>query len=195
MLTIDVNLLDNLAKTVKAYPSLAVDIVHGIKANQLLSKQEIVCHVPVNQSVVILGGWYSVGFSFLGLHKQNKFCSVDINPRCELIGRSLHLNIPNINFITADALRFDTSPYQVVINSSTEHMDTDQLQFSFANIESNKLCIFQNNNMFFVDDHINCFKTCLDFQKYLEEQFNIESITETQLDNQYVRYTAVCRKI
>jgi hypothetical protein len=107
----------------------------------------------------------------------------------------LHRNISNVEFVTADAFLFDTQPFDVIVNPSTEHMDPDHLQFSFANIEPKKLCIFQNNDMAFVEDHINCFSTSSKFQTYLEEQFEVVNMVETTLDNGYKRYTAVCYKL
>lgn len=191
MLTIDTRLLDNIAKTIKKYPHKAVEITHGLKRNQLLSKQRVIDHIPPNKKVVVLGGWFALSYTVLNLHTTNIITSVDKDPLCEQIGKYLHHNISNITYKTVDALSLVVTPYDVIVNTSTEHMDREHLQFSFANYNSGKYCIFQNNNMFDVVDHVNCFATIKEFSSYISEQFEIIDEYEDILDNGSSRFTIV----
>lgn len=194
MLTIDTILLDNIAKTIKQYPHKAIEITHSLKQNQIISKQRVVELIPADKKVLLLGGWFALGYTILNLHTTNHITSIDIDPLCEQIGRSLHRNIPNIQYQTKDALRLATTAYDVIVNTSTEHMDRDHLQFSFANYDTGKYCIFQNNNMFDVADHINCFSSMKDFSSYIAEQFDILKEREDILDNKCSRFTIACTK-
>lgn len=194
MLTIDTLLLDNIAKTIKQYPHKAVEITHGFKQNQIMSKQRVVRLIPADKNVLLLGGWFALGYTILNLHATNRITSLDIDSECEQIGKCLHRNISNIVFKTKDALRFNVNSFDVVINTSTEHMDKDHLQFSFANYNTGKYCIFQNNNMFDVADHINCFVGIKEFSSYIAEQFDILEEHEDILDNGHSRFTIACVK-
>lgn len=192
MLQIDVKILDGMYRAIRQYPERAIDIAHSFKSNQLISKLEVTKHIPPNSSVCLLGGWYAIGFMLTNTDPTIKFTSVDIDRKCMHVGKIIAA--PGYTYIHTNALAFNTDSYDVVVNCSTEHMDTEQLQFSFANISRGKLCIFQNNDGFGVDDHINCFPTAGDFCEYLEEQFNITTCTSTLMDNGITRYTVVCTK-
>jgi hypothetical protein len=194
MLPIDTLLLDNIAKTIKTYPHKAIEITHGFKHNQLISKQRVIEHIPPGRKVVVLGGWFALSYTLLNLHTTNHITSIDIDPLCEQIGKRLHYNIPNVVHKTENALHFPTNSFDIIINTSTEHMNKEHLQFSFANYDKGKYCIFQNNNMFNVADHINCFTTKKGFSSYISEQFEIINECNDVLDNGYSRFTIVCTK-
>lgn len=193
MLQIDVKLLDGIYRAIYNYPERARDIAHSFKSNQILSKMEVVKHIPPHSSVCLLGGWYAIGFMMANTDRTIRFTSVDIDRKCMHVGRMIAA--AGYTHIHGDALTFNTNDYDVVVNCSTEHMDTNELQFSFANIASGKLCIFQNNNNFGVEDHINCFPSMAEFRTYLQEQFEILDCNTTLMDNGTERYNVKCIKM
>jgi hypothetical protein len=189
----DVNLMDGIARACRKYPERAVDITQSFKHNQLISKHEVVKNIPKSSNVCVLGGWYGVGFMMMRHDNQTKYTCIDRDSMCKLIGEEI--DCKQFSFQTADALTFNTNPYNLIVNCSTEHMNNELLKQSFKNINFHKLCIFQNNNNFNVPDHINCFHTLSEFEEYLGEDFSIHSATETIMDNNTKRYTVVCRKM
>lgn len=192
MLQIDVKILDGIYQAIHNYPERATDIAQSFKSNQIRSKMEVVRHIPSNSSVCLLGGWYAIGFMLTNTDTTIRFTSVDIDRKCMHIGKTIAA--AGYKYIHGDALTFNTNDYDVVVNCSTEHMDTDRLQFSFANIEKGKLCIFQNNDNYGVEGHINCFPTVNAFCDYIKEQFNITEYSTTTMDNGTTRYTIICTK-
>jgi hypothetical protein len=126
-------------------------------------------------------------------NNQSKYTCVDIDPKCEEIGNILSHN--SFSFITADALSFNVSGFDLVINSSTEHMDKGKLFSWFETVPIGMTCIFQNNNNFDVEDHINCFSSISLFEDFISESFGILESSVDVMDNGTERYTILCRKM
>lgn len=195
MLQIDVNLLDRIAAVSRKHPELAADIIQGLKFNQLTSKLQVMDELPRDPEtrVIVLGGWYGIGFMALAKTRPLHYTMIDIDPNCEIVGElMLH---PRFQFITADACMINTDHFDVIVNCSSEHMDRDDLERSFTTIQQGKKYIIQNNNNFNVPDHTNCFPSIDKFVDYLSNHFAIESARITAMDNGTERYTVVCRKM
>lgn len=192
MLRIDVNLLDRMALAAKRYPHRASDILQSIKKNQLISKQVVVDHIPTNSRVCVMGGWYALAFMLLTEDPTIKYTSLDLDSDCTAIGNLLSPG-SQFEFITANALNY-VGDFDVYVNCSTEHMDNEQLLFAMTNIETGKLCIFQNNNNFNVPDHINCFSTLEEYVDYLKDYIDIQQTFEDRMDNGTTRFTIIGNK-
>ena len=188
----DISVLElaSWSRAIRNFPDRARDIAQTFSYNQLTSKAEIASLIPKAGKVTVLGGWYCNVFAHY--LKGSLITSVDIDPACANIGKTIN---PHVNFVTADALTYKPSIYQdALINTSTEHMDHDKLLLSFQNIPSEMKCYFQNNNMFSVEDHINCFKTSDEFSQYLQDDFVVMEKRETELDTGAKRFTVYAIK-
>lgn len=195
MLQIDVNLLDRIALAARRCPDRAVDIIQGLKYNQLASKHQIIKELPQdpNLRVGVLGGWYGIGFMALSYTHPHIYTIIDSDPECKVVGE--WIDYPRFSFITGDACTADTSGYDVLINCSSEHMDRDMLASSFEEIECGKRYIIQSNNNYDVPDHINCFASREKLVDFMSNHFAIEKATTTVMDNGTERYTVICRKL
>lgn len=190
MLHIDVNFLDRLAKTCKKFPDRAVDIMQSVKKNQITSKESFFRHIPKHARVCIMGGWY--GTPYLLLESECEFTFVDLDQQCAIVGAHLWQG-KSARFVVADALEWDYSPYNVIINTSTEHMDRTSLATTLLKLPPGRLCILQNSNQRGVEDHINCFDGEKQFVEWIENIMLVETHGVIQMDNKSERYTAICR--
>ena len=125
---------------------------------------------PTYANVTILGGWFGVLAAVL-LHDPRlaigRITSVDIDPRCEPIARTVnatHVRAGKFDARTADMLDLDYGPpiasaadartENLVINTSCEHLaDFDRW---WARIPSGQLLVLQSNDYFACDQHVNC---------------------------------------
>lgn len=177
--------LASWSRAIRNFPDRAADIAQTFSYNQLTSKIEIANLIPKAGRITILGGWYCNVFAHL--LKGCLITSVDIDPACANIGKTIN---PHVDFVTDDALCYKVSMYQdALINTSTEHMDHDKLLLSFQNIPPDMNCYFQNNNMFNVEEHVNCFKDENEFAEYLQDDFIVMKKLATNLDTGSKRFT------
>ena len=125
---------------------------------------------PAYTHVTILGGWFGVLAAVL-LHDPRfsigKVTSVDIDPRCEAIARSVnatHVRAGRFDARTADMLDLDYGPpiadaadpraADLVINTSCEHLpDFDRW---WKRIPAGQQLVLQSNDYFACDQHVNC---------------------------------------
>lgn len=191
MLHIDVNFIDRLAKTCKKFPDRAVDIMQSVKKNQLKSKTRVFNHIANNSRVCVVGGWY--GAPYLLANPTCTYTFVDIDPCCAEVGRYMWEN--KSHFATADAADWDYSAYDIVINSSTEHMDKDKLQKMFSGLHPGQTVILQNSNQHQVHDHINCFDSIESYVDWVSAFLIVGGSFTDIMDNNSKRFTLVCRSM
>ncbi len=189
MLHIDVDFIDRLAKACKKFPDQAVNIMQSVKKNQMISKRQIFGHLPDHACVCVMGGWF--GIPYLLANPTCTFTFVDLDPMCAEIGRYIWKD-RTASFITGDALRFDVSNYDVVINTSTEHMVRSDLEIAIQRIPANKWCLLQNSNQRNVLDHKNCFDTQREFVEWVEGMLIVKESKMEVMDNGSQRFTAIC---
>lgn len=134
---------------------------------QLQSKERVVELYPefMHGPCYIFGGWYGVLAKMI---EDNKFvsdvCSVDVDPLCEEVGNK-YFSSEFVGFITADMKNFsyDKDP-DVVINTSTEHVDQETFDTWYNNIPSGTFVIMQGNNLI-IPEHVRPFDSLDDFVK------------------------------
>ena len=110
--------------------------------------------------ILCLGGWYGMTNFILQCRQKlliDKFLSIDIDPNVEAIADTIN-NLWvwqewQFKAATADANHFQYSldDYNIVINTSVEHMQSDQW---FSNIPKGCYVVLQSNNMQHAD-HFN----------------------------------------
>jgi hypothetical protein len=147
------------------------DIRHfldSMSPNQIQSKiwltdtLEMILMDKNNIKVQLLGGWFGFPLCNLLMQKLNISLveNVDIDPRALRIFRKYHSDIEGVVFDSherdACAVGNRDKDFHLIINTSSEHMVS--LPEIIKNKKHNFECLFalQSNNMFHIDDHINC---------------------------------------
>ena len=119
------------------------------------------------QIIHIFGGWYGV-FAQLVAEEfpSTEIFSVDIDPKCEVLGRQLCRNQSNIMFETANMAKYRyarVSPPQIVINCSTEHITQDVYDEWWEYIPKGTHFYMQGNDLFDCPEHVRCSHTLEQF--------------------------------
>lgn len=125
------------------------DVINHVNDNQIACKDWLLKHLPEAENPVVLGGWYGLIASKIG------GLSVDIDPKCERIGKQLY----DTRFHTEDAFEYmdvRQHKHDLIVCTSCEHMDQTGLSMLVARKKSRDIVAFQSNNYHEIEDHINC---------------------------------------
>lgn len=123
-------------------------------------------------NVVILGGWNGVLASML--YNSNlpikHIVSVDIDESCKdtalMINKRQEIK-SRFTAVTADMCEYEYSDQtDIFINTSTEHLTTDQYDNWIKKVPDSKLVVLQNNNYRDLPEHVNCYDTEDDFANH-----------------------------
>ena len=136
---------------------------------QLSSKQRVVDLHPDffhNGPCFVFGGWYGI-LSHMLLDNIGLFgnvYSIDLDPECERVG-NIYFRNQQIKYLTADMKDFvyPEKP-EVVINTSTEHVDQETFDTWYDNIPNNTYIIMQGNDLV-IPEHVRPFDSLDDFVK------------------------------
>jgi len=163
------------------------DIMNSINSAQMAGKEWLVDELikilsnernlrdgPI-RDILVMGGWYGITGMLLRdkIDHDVKIWNIDSDPYCEIYGKMLHENIPELEynwFHTEDALEyyFDrTDAFQLIINTSCEHMEQEDIDMILSIKPPNTIVCFQSNNYHSVQSHINTHDTLEDFEKSL----------------------------
>ena len=149
-------------------------VLESFWKGQLQSKVWLVEHLenivddrPLN--IVIHGGWNGVLASLLFNSKIQiaNIRSIDIDPECEetanMICKRQEIE-GRFRAVTCDMCeyKYEYEP-DVVINTSTEHIDQAQYETWLNNVPSDCLVVLQSNNYKELPEHIRCFDTLIEF--------------------------------
>ena len=144
-------------------PGIAV----ALNRNQMASKRWLVDTLYAtwggrHANVVVLGGWIGALPALL-LHDRrfeiDRIVSVDIDPRCAELARSLnatHVERGRFDARTADMRDIDYAAQKadLLINTSCEHVgDFDRW---YARIPDGQRLVLQSNDYVAVREHVNC---------------------------------------
>ena len=162
------------------------DIMNAINDAQMNSKQWLVDNLlPFLdkeytyfdiRDILVLGAWYGVTSLLLREHLNPsvKIWNIDSDPECEKYANALKNQIPdsenNIS-ITADAAEYffdNADSYQVIINTSCEHMDQDDIDLMLRTKNNETLVCLQNNNFHKEPEHINTYNSVDEFADSLK---------------------------
>lgn len=105
--------------------------------------------------ICVCGGWYAI-LSALLLHlfDLESIVSVDIDPLCEDIANELLGRYDQFSARTIDMNNVDYTQFDVVINTSFEHIEPGPWVEQLSNFQG--IVIVQSNNYTEVPGHINC---------------------------------------
>jgi hypothetical protein len=126
-------------------------------------------NIDKNKTILVVGGW--LGFTSWALFKNGYSNITEIDVDTRLHNFSKHLNRFNnsFNHIPVDVNDVDIKNYDVVINTSCEHILDNSW---FVNIKHDAIMLLQSNNID-VPDHVNkCYTLAEMITKYpLELQY------------------------
>ena len=183
------------------------DIINSVNDNQFASKEWLVDSLmpwmkrydEKIHNICILGAWSGLT-SFLIQEKwRKKRCmdyidiwNIDVDPMCKVIGQQIFGEHKHIHFITDDAVNLfieKTKKHEVVINTSCEHIELEDLQLMTNLKRKNALGCYQSNNYHSVTSHIN---TCSSLQEFAES-LKLSKIVHTDelIRDNYTRYMVI----
>lgn len=131
----------------------------AISDGQLLSKNWLIeelrkLELSEKPRVAILGGWIGTLALLINTYEFNaSITSIDMDPRANRIAEKLNYDF-DFKTKTMDMYHVDYSDYDVIINTSSEHIpDIPKWR---AGIPSGKIVIVQNNNFEAGEGHVSC---------------------------------------
>jgi hypothetical protein len=177
------------------------DIINSVNDNQIKNKEWLVDtllpHIDQDKlkHVVILGAWYGLTALMLRQHlsEEIEIRNVDSDPVAIKLGRQLtHGMDDNIQFVDEDAGEYffeKSDKFQLIINTSCEHMEQDDLSLIISMKPRDTLICFQSNNYDSVQSHINTHTSLESFV----ESLNLYKVyhSETLKMENYDRYMVI----
>jgi len=172
---------------------------HGQIKSKMWLCDEIERFLPSPSRIAILGGWYGlVAFLLLtrDVKKIDYIRSYDIDPRVESIADKINnawvCDKWRFKAITADANDVDLSEFNVVINTSAEHVVSRKW---FDNIQD-QLVIIQSTDQIHDDNELHDYSFSLTElkQKYAMLSFYEGEIGFEYPDKSFNRYMLIGRK-
>lgn len=154
------------------------DILNSVSDGQFASKEWLVENLKpfINhfelRNIAVLGGWYGLTGIILRqyISEEVNIQNIDSEALTKEIGLSFIRNNPiykNNFFVIDDAVNhiMDKKPnkYQIIINTSCEHMEPDDIQFILKSKGGRSMVCFQSNNYHSVQSHINTSNSLDDF--------------------------------
>ena len=157
------------------------DIINSVNENQFASKEWLVKNLItfIDQeklsSVCVLGGWYGLLAVMMSqeVSKDVRIDTVDCDPESKKFGQAI-LDLSqydNINFRIEDAESwFHERPklYDVIINTSCEHMEPDEIRMMVKLKREDAIVCFQGNNYHRIQSHINTHNSLEEFVESLD---------------------------
>jgi hypothetical protein len=179
------------------------DIINSLNDNQIASKEHltkaiisILSEIKNLKNIAILGSWYGLLGVMLRQHLNDNIhiSNIDSDPLTKEIGKSLFDN-KNNKFYTDDAVDHLFSQgkdkYQLIINTSCEHMEQDDVLLMRYRKNDDTVICFQSNNYFAIDGHINCSNSLEEFVEGLNLTTVLHASALKIEPENYKRYTVI----
>ena len=146
---------------------LVKSIINSINDNQEKSKEWLIDNSKEyfkffdNPKICVLAGWYGNLADKLKHFSNEKVRSIDIDATCKKIGSKLY---KDIWLTTKDAREISLAKYDIVVCTSCEHFTQEEFDQIYEKINTGSLVIFQSNDYFGIEEHLNCFTSLKDFE-------------------------------
>ena len=147
----------------------------------------------VPNNIVIHGGWNGVLASLLFQTniKINKIISLDIDPDCEEIARTIN-KVEDISgkfkAVTCNMINYQYEFYpDIIINTSCEHISQYEYDIWLENIPSSSIIVLQSNN-YNIPEHIRIADSLEEFKN--QSHLTVFSASELELPL-YTRYMII----
>ena len=201
------NAIENIYKRSMHNPDVdlfrSFDIINSLNDNQMASKEHltkviapILNDIKNLKDIAILGSWYGLLGVMLRQHLNDDIhiSNIDSDPSAEKIGKLLFDHKSN-KFYTDDAVDHMFSQgknkYQLIINTSCEHMEQDDVLLMRHRKNNDTVICFQSNNYFAIDGHINCSNSLVEFVDSLNLSTVLHASALRIEANDYERYTVI----
>ena len=201
------NAIENIYKRSMHNPDVdlfrSFDIINSLNDNQMASKEHltkviapILNDIKNLKDIAILGSWYGLLGVMLRQHLNNDIhiSNIDSDPSAKEIGESLFKHERN-RFYIDDAVDHMFSQgknkYQLIINTSCEHMEQDDVLLMRHRKNNDTVICFQSNNYFAIDGHINCSNSLEEFVDSLNLSTVLHASALRIEANDYERYTVI----
>ena len=185
--TIDIDYLGKIMSQASRFPERINDIFESMSYNQFLSKRELIDTldnsgiVDENLNVIIIGSWYGTILVPILAPRVKSVSLYDIDKTTIHIARQLY-DYKNIEYICKDPTKVSferfKKPDTLIINTSCEHMEsmkelchTQKISVKKRNHKIYLAC--QSNDMFYIDQHINCVNNMEEFENQFPWNFQI----------------------
>ena len=176
------------------------DLVHSVDENHWKSKQwlaDILKNVYTypGGKIVVLGGWYGmIAYQLRKRFPDESFhiISNDIDPKCEQFGYKLFYD-NNIEFTTGDMFKSNIEDASVVVTTSVEHIDRDDLIDMLNRKDKNTWMVLQSNNFHDHPTHINTSDSKAEFVEYLAPHLKEIAFAGTMGNRGFDRYMVIGR--
>jgi len=214
--TLNLELLSNVLKTVKDCPSFKDDIFDSFSSNQFAAKTTLFNELNdlkilnKDTNAVIWGCWYGSIIMPLLSKKIKSVLGIDMDEDVINIGKKKLLKkYNNIDYKKLDIFKEHLNFYNdtnLIINTSCEHMlpmrewkwfgagamSNDESKKVFASPKLNNNCyfVFQSNNMYGIEGHINCVDNIEDFRAQLPDRAEIIKEIEIE-DTRGIRFMII----
>jgi hypothetical protein len=189
----------------------SLDIMTAVNPSQTTSKQWLVENLKefVNdetflrdgpiEHVLVMGAWYGIAGLLMKEHlgKDVTVWNVDSDYQCEIYGPMLHKDIEhcqNIYWQHDDAIDYfieRSQNFQLIINTSCEHMEQEDIEMIIRLKKPNCIVCFQSNNFHNEAEHINTHNSIEEFEKSLGLTRVFWSGFTTPENAQYQRYMVI----
>jgi len=179
------------------------DIINSLNNNQIASKEHLTkAIIPILKDIkklkhiAILGSWYGLLGVMLRQHLNDDvyISNVDSDPLTKKIGQSIYKHKKN-KFYIDDAVDHlfskDKDKYQLIINTSCEHMEQDDVLLMRYRKSDDALICFQSNNYFAIDGHINCSNSLEEFVEGLNLSTVLHASALKIESKNFERYTVI----
>ena len=201
------DIIDRISYTLKNKPDELSAVLECYSRKQYQSKKHLIdqllsLNILQSQSVttvVVLACWYGYTL-FPMLNKYvNNVIGIDFDPKC----RTMLINKPIDKCKIIEKNIFDPiiinelNQGDLIINTSCEHILPINQWPLWDNILPDTYVAFQSNDMFYVEDHINCVNNIDEFISQMPSNLNILSATEIDIwdsekhDSNYKRFTII----
>ena len=213
---IDISLLKNVFTAIKYNPSLEHDLLDSFSSNQVASKYALIDAVnnlnilDKDSIVVIWGSWYGSILIPSLADKVKKIVAIDLDDNALQIAKTrLFRDYNNINYVCDDIFKTYRDVYlntNLIINTSCEHMppmkewkwfgagaletDINKSIFKTPKLPNDCYFVFQSNNMFGIEGHVNCVSSLQEFKDQLPERAEVLYEEEVE-DTRGTRYMLV----
>jgi hypothetical protein len=198
--TVDLDLFKNIIREIKENPNLSKEITDSYSFNQFKSKSKLIHMLgrtgafDKNPEVTIFGSWFASILIPALANKCREVTAIDLDDKVVKVAKNRFFKeYTNVDFITDDVFgkyrgRFSTT--DVFINTSCEHMKPMKEWPYWDHVKKGAFFAFQSNNMFHIEDHVNCVHSIDAFLDQLPNNFTVLDTAEIQ-DERGTRFTIV----
>jgi len=177
------------------------DIINSLNENQFASKewlvQKLTPFIPEElENVCILGGWYGLLACMISqeVPDETRIHSVDIDPTTRMVGQALLKDIAYVEFkieSLEDWYYGRPKYYDLIINTSCEHMEPEEVRLMANYKKEEAICCFQGNNYHEIQSHINTHNSLDEFADSLGLKEILLKESMPAANGEYDRYMVI----